>query len=394
MAKTKRRRTRGEGSVSSKPNRDGLYRARLTIGRSVEGKRVVREFYGHTPQEALAKMNVEKNRLSMNIPEPIKETVAEYLERWLRDTVRGSTKPRTHEFYERISRNHVIPYLGHIPVAKMTPAHVKNFLTELEKKVANGRTRQMAHGTLRKAFNVLVEEGALQRSPVEGVKAPRAAKKPMKTWTVDELNAFLVEADKQRLGGLFTFLACTGMRLGEALALQWSEVDKDYKAVHLSETLVELKGKILGRDELKTDHSKRRVSLDEFGAKVLVQQRARLLKDGLASSIWVFPNTLGKPQCTSEARKQFLKAIRASGIPRIRIHDLRHTHATLLLKNDLHPKIVQSRLGHSSITVTLDLYSHVSPSMDQLAADAFGSLMKKEKSSEDGRPVLGQGEDS
>jgi integrase len=376
----RRRGHRGQGSISSKPNQDGYYVGRLPLGSDGNGKRRVRTLYARTVPELLQKMNAERNRLAMNIPEPSKETVGAYLERWLSDTVRPNQKPRTHEFYERIARKHVIPYIGHIPVGKMNPSYVRHMLAELERVGAKPRKRQMAHATVRKAFNALVKEGALVKSPVVGVEAPRAVKEEMKTWTEEELNAFLAAAKGVRLGKLFSFLACTGARLGEALGLHWSEVDKEYASVHISHTLVEIKGLVVGRDEVKTKASKRQVSLDAFGKAVLLQQRALLLGEGNAASPWVFPNRAGKPHCSSEIRKQFRRIIKKAGVPRIRPHDLRHTHATLLLKACVHPKIVQARLGHSSIVVTLDTYSHVIPSMDEVAAMEFGKLIKPQAS--------------
>ena len=167
-----------------------------------------------------------------------------------------------------------------------------------------------------------------------------------------------------------------GMRPGELLGLQWSDVDLKGKAVMVQHSLQELNGQ-LKLAEPKTARGRRRIDLPQMAIDALVRHRARLLKEGLAGVAWVFPNASGGPWRRSHFHfNEYKPLLMRANLPDIRFHDLRHTSATLLLSQGVHPKVVQERLGHSQISVTLDTYSHVLPTMQLEAAGKFDELLQ------------------
>jgi integrase len=183
----------------------------------------------------------------------------------------------------------------------------------------------------------------------------------MQTLTPEQVRELLDEARKRRLYALYLLAVTTGLRQGELLGLQWSDVDLEDRSIQVRHTLQEY-GAELALAEPKTKQSRRRVDLPVFVATELREHRKRMMVEGHPGP-WVFCDTAGGPLRKSNlTRRDFRPLLKAAGLPLIRFHDLRHTAATLLLGQGVHPKIVQERLGHSQIAITLDTYSHVLPS--------------------------------
>jgi len=192
-------------------------------------------------------------------------------------------------------------------------------------------------------------------------------------------------AKQDRLYALYALALTTGMRQGELLGLRWADVDLDRATVHVRQQLRRLKGEGMHFSEPKTARGRRTIALPDMAIDVLKLHRKAQLEARLAAgSLWqdydlVFPNQTGKPMERQNInRRSFLPLLDKAGLPRIRFHDLRHSAATLLLAQGVHPKVVQERLGHSQISLTMDTYSHVLPDMQQEAArkpDAFFSTI-------------------
>jgi integrase len=200
-------------------------------------------------------------------------------------------------------------------------------------------------------------------------------------WSADQLGAFLATTHDDRLGPLWHTLAMTGMRRGEALGLRWTDIDLEAGRLSIQRSLVPAAGEVIV-SEPKTAKGRRSIALDPGTVDGLREQAQRQLDDQVAAGEaysatdeYVFTDELGGPLDPDRVSKYFNTAVRKALLPRIRLHDLRHTHATLALQAGVHPKVVQERLGHSTIAITLDIYSHVIPAMQKEAAVLIAGLV-------------------
>ncbi len=194
--------------------------------------------------------------------------------------------------------------------------------------------------------------------------------------TSEQVQQLLDAAKDDRLYALYVVAIGTGMRLGEIFGLQWPDVDLKGRAINVRSTLIEINGK-LTLAEPKTPKSRRRVDLPQFVVDALTKHRAQSVREGFAKEPWVFCNSTGGPlRRTHFHVNQFKPLLATADLPAIRFHDLRHTSATLLLAAGVHPKVVQERLGHSQIGITLDTYSHVVPTVQLEAARKLDAMMR------------------
>ncbi|MBA7634476.1 putative prophage phiRv2 integrase [subsurface metagenome] len=324
---------------------------------------------------------------------PSRLTVAQFLGEWLRDYVELNCSPRTKASYEMIIRCHLIPELGSISLSQLEPRHLQAFYRrQRERGRVDGKgqlspqTVRYCHSLLAEALGYAVKMGLLSRNVAQATEAPRAEHKVMPTLAPEDVPRFLEAAQESPYYTLFYLLLHTGLRRGEALALRWKNVDLGLASLGVSaylsvvETAYKLNGTCIIK-EPKTSHSRRRIALSPSLALVLRQHRAEqeaqraLLGKPLTGEDFVFAHLDGTPLDPSTVSHTFNKIIRRAGLPHIRLHDLRHTHASLLLQAGTHPKIVQERLGHSSIRVTLDTYSHVIGGLQEVAAQRFDDLL-------------------
>jgi integrase len=203
-----------------------------------------------------------------------------------------------------------------------------------------------------------------------------------KVLDVSDAQAFLAEAAQHRLGPLFSVTLALGLRLGEALGLQWRDVDFDAKTLRVARAAQWIKGE-LTYVEPKSERSRRTIPLPAFACEVLEKLRAERRAERFAKGRpWkddapVFASTVGTPIDDSNARKAFKEILNAAGLPHMRIHDLRHTCATLLLAQGVHPRVVMETLGHSQYSLTMDTYSHVLPVLERAAADQMDNVLRK-----------------
>jgi len=320
-------------------------------------------------------------------------TVAQFLEEWLRDYVDLNCSPRTKVSYEMIIRCHLVPELGSVPLSQLEPRHLQTFYSRQKaqgrvdgKGQLSPRTVRYCHSLLAEALGHAVKMGLLSRNVAQATEAPRPDQKVMPTLAPERVPVFLEAAEESPYYTLFYLLLHTGLRRGEALALKWKNIDLGLASLGVSAYLsvVEAVYKLNGTyvlKEPKTSHSRRRIALSPSLALVLRQYKAEqeaqlaLLEKSLTDDDFVFAHPDGSPLDPSTVSHAFNKVIRRAGLPHIRLHDLRHTHASLLLQAGVHPKIAQERLGHSSIRVTLDTYSHVIGGLQEAAAQRFDDLL-------------------
>ncbi|HEY4684815.1 MAG TPA: site-specific integrase [Dehalococcoidia bacterium] len=374
MAK-ERKRANGEGSVYKR--KDGRWTARMTLP---IGKR--KDFFGKTRAEVNGKLidAMKKHRDGLPVVNE-RQTVAQFLASWL-ESAKPALRTRTHVTYEGLIRLHVSPGIGRVILSRLTPQHLQRLYSE---RLAAGLSPQSVrhlHAVIHRALEQAARWSLVHRKVADLVTPPRVQRHEMRTLDPEQARRFLNAATGDRLEALYVLALTTGMRLGELLALRWRDVDLDAGSLSVRGTLLRTK-EGMTISEPKTAGSRRHVSIGGLAIDGLrrhrVNQTAERLLKGPAwqDNDLVFANEVGKPiEDTNLRRRSFEPLLAKAGVPRIRFHDLRHTAATLLLGQGIHPKIVSERLGHSRVSITLDLYSHVTPTMQRQAVEAMETLLR------------------
>jgi len=315
---------------------------------------------------------------------PTKLTVSEYLEQWLQGYVSSSTGPRTRERYEEIVRTHLIPALGSIPLTALQPAHIQTYYGKAlqwgrrdGKGGLSARTVHHHHRVLYEALKHAVKRGILIRNVAEAVDPPRPQHKEMATLGPEDVNRLLDAAQTSPYYALFYTAVFTGLRRSELLALRWRHVDLDLATLSVVETLHQLRNRQFVFRQPKSKRGRRLVALSPSLVILLWEHRVKqeaarkLLGAELLPSDLVFSHPDGRPFRPNSVTRAFNRLANSIGLHGVRFHDLRHTHATLMLRQGVHPKIVSERLGHSSVAITLDTYSHILPGLQEAAARRF-----------------------
>ncbi|KQQ30938.1 integrase [Methylobacterium sp. Leaf125] len=319
--------------------------------------------------------------------EPGKETLAKYLDRWL-DNMRSQVSPRSHERYAELARKNVVPLLGSVILTKLRPEQIS---AAYSKALVSGRrdgsgglsprTVHHMHRILRQALSQAVQWRILARNPADAVGGPKVEKTKMRALDAHETAQLLAHFRPTRMFTPVLLGALCGLRRGEVTALRWRAVDFAAGQLAIVES-TEQTHRGTRAKETKSGRS-RRVALPSIVADELRRQRIRqaeeLLKLGvrLSDDDHVFAQADGMPVQPNSLTHEFTRILaQSSALPRIRFHDLRHSHATQMLASGIHPKIAQERLGHSSIGITLDLYSHVMPGMQEDAAAKVDAAMR------------------
>lgn len=321
------------------------------------------------------------------IRKPEKLTVAEYLQRWLQDHARQAVRQSTYEFYEKLVRLFIVPSIGHIMLDRLTPLDLQHFYTSLASRPGrNGpiapKTIKHVHGVLRTALRRAVKWQLIKSSPAEAVDPPRAARREMTVWTPDQVARFLEVAREHRLYAAFLLAVGAGLRRGEILGLRWQDVDleRGWLAVRQALIRTDTAGNIL--EEPKTAGSRRLVALSPATVQALRERLAESRREKEAyqedyhDTGLVFTTPDGKPIDPRNFTKVFERLAARAGLPRIRFHDLRHTHATVLLAEGVPAKVISERLGHSDIGTTMDTYAHVPPVLQEDAARRIDVLFR------------------
>lgn len=329
---------------------------------------------------------VEEGRYSelANMP------LGDFLDRWLEDYVKVHNRQKTYESYEMLIRVHIKPALGKIKIGKLKPLDIQRFYAQkLAGPRADGKAGKLSpttikrmHEVLRSAFGQAIRWEMIDKSPLQGVTPPKAEEQIPTVWTQEQCVAFLDAAREHRLFAAFFLALTTGLRRGELLGLMWQDVNFEHHYLSVQRSLLRSQGRLVIQD-VKTKSSRRLVVLPEITVKVLDEHLKRQMEErSLYAEAYrdmglVFCAPDGGPQDPDNFRRTFNMLIEKAGVPKIRIHDLRHTHATLLLAAGMHPKIVSERLGHAEITTTMNTYSHILPSMQRQAAEVMDIALGK-----------------
>jgi integrase len=369
----------GEGGITHH-RKSGLYMARYTVQTPTGPKR--KTLYGKTRREVDEKLTAAKADWDRGLLfDADSLTVGRYLERWLADSVRDTVKAITYETYERLMRLHLIPTLGRVKLKNLTPTHVRGLYREKLDSGLSPSSVQRIHALLHKALTQAVNDGLIPRNATDPVKPPRQSRKEMKTLTPEQAHVFLEAAKDDRLGALYIVAIHTGLRQGELLGISWDDVDLEAGTLSVHRTLSGAKGG--PKFTTPKNNRTRRVRLTLQAAEALRDHRKRQLEERMSlAGLWqdhglVFCSTVGTPLSRHNVHKRSFKPLlERAGLPHtVRFHDLRHTFATLMASSGGHAKVVQEMLGHASINITLDLYSHVLPDMQEDAVYRLGAML-------------------
>lgn len=341
-------------------------------------------------QRALNKVNVAVDEGTFSAP--TKATVAEFFEEWL-VTIEPTVRPSTLHSYSRNVKLHVLPHLGDLRLAAVDAGTLNRLYAELLARGNKGhgsggplspRTVQYVHTILHRAFKNAVKWGRLPVNPADAADPPKATAAPkagIKTWEPETVTKFLAlsAGEGDRYEALWVLLATTGMRRGEALGLRWSDLALDAGQASIRQTVIAVGHKVQFGTP-KTAKGVRSVALDAGTVAKLRAHRARQLEErmlmgpGWADHDLVFCKVDGHPFQPERVSREFDRRVLRWKLPKITLHGLRHTWATLALQAGVHPRVVQERLGHSTIGITLDTYSHVTAGMQEDAAATVAAL--------------------
>ncbi|MFC5775117.1 site-specific integrase [Ectobacillus antri] len=327
-------------------------------------------------QAALAKLQTEIQEGSYI--ETSKDTLESFLRFWLQSK-KINLKESTYFMYERSIDHYIIPKIGQVRLENLKTAHLQKLYNDMS-DTHSSSTIYKVHKLLNQSLKRAVEMGYIKRNPAEFTEKPRETAAPTRVWDEVQLNHFLEVCRPSRYRIAFLLAATTGMRRGEILGLRWQDIDFDNKTIHVKQTLSAQNQLIL---DAKTASSKRSIMLPEFTIQELLKHRLKVKQEKLSQGVaykdldLVACTLTGHHTCNENFWKVWNKYLKMSGLPRIRFHDLRHTHATLLLKAGVHIKVVAERLGHVNPTVTLKTYSHVLKGMQEEAAQKIDDLLFK-----------------
>lgn len=338
-----------------------------------------------TKAAAIAAMQEAQQRAESGTPEPTRLSVGQWLEQWhasRRADLRGSTWAA----YGLMVRAYVVPTIGPLPLRSLTRARLKALYADLADHGGRGSrplSAKSMHNVslmLSRAFGDAVDDRIIGSNPATRAHRLPSGRQDMKTWNGEQVHGFLTSVAGHRLAGLWRLAFSTGMRRGELLGLRWADLDLDGATLSVQQT------RIRGADGLaygtpKTAKGRRRIALDAATVAALRgHRRAQAAERIRAGSVWqdadlVFCRQDGQPLDPDSVSQSFERLEAHAGLPRIRLHDARHTAASLLLAAGVHPKVVRERLGHATIATTLDTYSHVLPGLGEDAAERLAAAI-------------------
>ncbi|MEN6532504.1 MAG: tyrosine-type recombinase/integrase [Bryobacteraceae bacterium] len=377
-----RKRANGEGSIYRRKS-DGRWVGSLSVGWTANGRADRVSVYGKTQAEARQKLDEKKKAMSDGLPIRFdNQTVSAFLTRWLNDTVRTTTKPKTYSQYEWAIRCHLNPGLGHHILHKLSPQDFQRFIAAKSESGLAWKSVKIVRDVMRAALNTALQWGLVLRNAAEHSKlAPRPnAERPV--FNKQEARAFLDAIRGHRLDALFKLALCLGMRQGEILGLRWEDVDLENRRINLKFALQRVLG-TLRLVPTKTRESQRTVPLPGPLLSALIEHRRRQAEErSMAGTAWVesgmvFTTERGTPLDPSHMARSYRAAIRVSGLKYIHFHDLRHSASTILHEAGVPTQAIRKLLGHASARTTEEIYQHAtSESEGRLIAaveEAFGN---------------------
>ena len=373
-----------------KPRGKNTWTFLVELPRNAEGKRRQKRhtFHGTKREAENERARIVHEVTSGAYVDVKKMTVGEYLDWWLESCVKPKVAPRTAEGYKMIVEQHLKPALGSIRLARLSPVHVQEYESKALREGRVGTKTALSqqtvlhhHRVLHTALRHAVRTGLAIRNPLDAVDAPKPQRKAMKTLNIEQVGALLAAAEGTRLLAPLQLGIATGMRRGELLGLHWSDVDLEAGQLAVRWSLQTLKGEPEPTLKAPKSGRSRTITLPKWAVEGLTRHKKNQAAEKLLhgkdyqSHDLVFCEEDGRPWKPNAFTGVWDRFKRQHGID-IRFHDLRHSCATLLLSQGVHPKVVQEMMGHSTIAITMDLYSHVSPNLQEEAAEKLDALLR------------------
>ncbi|NNE98000.1 MAG: site-specific integrase [Pyrinomonadaceae bacterium] len=365
---------------------DNTWLVRIFLGRNAEGKRQYFSKTIHGAKKDARKFLTAKLRekdLGVFV-EPASTSLSDFLDRWLEQIAKNKLRERTFDNYESLIKNHIRPKLGLKRLCDIQSYEIQKLYNEMIKAKYSPKTIKHVHNVLSSALKQAVRWKMLIQNPCDLCELPRMERTEMKYFSREETAKFLKTAKDDKYFAIFLVAIETGMRPEEYLGLKWKDIDFENGNLSVRRALVSQKGGGFIFTEPKTKNSRRNLPLSKTVVDTLKAHRRKQLEERFKLGAdyenlnMVFATGIGTPLLHGNFLRRHFKPIRdKAGLPKIRLYDLRHTTATLLLLDGEHPKVVQERLGHASIVLTLDTYSHVLPTMQKTATDKMEKLMRK-----------------
>lgn len=373
------KRGNNEGSIFRR--KDGRWCAQLKLEQE-NGRRKRRYFYGASQLDVSDQLLKARSDRSKGLPINLeRQTVEEFLKRWLETTLKPNAKPRSFESFETIVNLHIVPTIGRVRLDRVAPQHVAGMLDKLRKADFSPQTIVNVRTVLRAALNQALKWGLVARNAAALVDPPRIPRPKIHTLSSEDARRFLEMAKGGRFEAVYVIALNLGMRRGEILGLRWCDVDSEQRLLRLNQALQRLKGG-LQITELKTERSRRVIAMPDSVVRALRGRRARQAQERLASGLrWqdtelVFTMANGAPIEPITLHRDFKRLLSTAKLPTaMRFHDLRHSAASLLLAEGVHLRVIMELLGHSSISLTANTYSHVMPAAMREVADKMQTLL-------------------
>lgn len=366
---------RGQNDGTIYQRKDGTWCAQVTI----EGKRLTK--YSKTKAKCREWLNITLKQIEDGLSiAGANATIRDYFTEWL-ISVKPSLRPKTWAQYEQISRTHILPHFGKLKLKDLRPDQIQSLYNRKHEEGKSTTTIRMIHAVLHRSLNQAVRWGLIGNNPTDAVNRPKPEKKEMKVLNENQALSFLSVVEGTRYEALYQLALVTGLRQGEILGLRWSDLDWSSGQLQIQRQLQRISGQGKVFTEPKSKAGRRLVVLGQTTlAKLRFHNDLQHQEQLIAGDRWrendlIFPSTIGTPHEPTTLLRHFKGDLIKAELPEIRFHDLRHTAATLMLQQGVHPKVVQERLGHSTISLTLDTYSHVIPSMQEEAAEKMDELL-------------------
>jgi integrase len=386
MASRPKRKPVGSGTVYRR--KDGRYEAAVWVT-TPKGQRRRKRVYARTHEEAHQKYVALMRQVHQGIPIATRsQRVDEYLWYWLEQVAKPGVRRTTYARYETFIRLYLAPGLGKKRLEKLTTADVRAFLNAQRDDGESAHKMQAMHAVMRNALQNAMREDLVARNVAALVRLPQAGPREFRPWSVDEAVTFLDAARQHPLYAAFVLVLTLGLRRGEVLGIAWDQVDLDEGTVRVRQQLQRVGGE-LRLNEVKTRRSGRVVPLPDLCLRALQRRKAEQAADRLAAGQrWqetglVFTTRHGTPVEPRNLARTFDLLCERSGVRRIRLHDTRHTCASLLAAAGTHPRKIMAILGHSQIGVTMNVYTHVTTEDQRAAVGLVGGLLDRAAGAED-----------
>ena len=365
-------------------NADGRWEGRYTAGYiPTTGKRIIKNVLGKTQTEVREKLRrtIEETR-GLDTARAGEYTTGQWLEVWFNDYAMLKVRPSSHQTYRGYLDHHIKPYIGNIPLTKLSSLDLQRLYKKLlsdgrvdrieskkQPKGLSAKTVRNIHQIISSALKLAVEQKLIAHNPADGCALPKAERKEMQTLPVEQLTSFLREAKDSGVFALYYIDLTTGLRRGELLGLKWSDIDLEKGDLRVQRQIGRIDGRIIEMP-LKTKNAYRTLPLSADAISVLKMQKCKV-----GNSEWVFPSPSGGPMSPDSVLHMLHRVLKRARLPKVRFHDLRHIFATLALQNGVDIKTVSGMLGHFSAGFTLDTYAHVTTSAKREAAKTMGNIL-------------------